>query len=341
MSLIAAGKSGWIAVFVAAMALTSSAALAADQWLTFEGKEGPGKGKHVVLISGDEEYRSEEGLPQLAKILANHHGFTCTVVFSLDPQTGVINPDLHTNIPGLEALQNADLLILLTRFRSPPPEQMKYIVDYINAGKPIIGLRTATHAFDFPKNSEYAKYGWNSKVPGWQGGFGRQILGETWVNHWGHHAVESTRGVIAPGQESSPLLRGVHDIWVPTDVYEAHLPRSCTPIILGEVLQGMNPSDPPLKGKKNEPLMPIAWTKTYKGDNGQTGRVFTTTMGAATDLLNEDLRRLIVNAGYWCLGMEDKIPPKANVDIVGDYKPTNFGFGKYQKGKTPADYAGQ
>jgi len=339
MSPISAGTSRavWLGIFT--LALSSSSAFAADPWISFEGKGGPGKGKHVVLIAGDEEYRSEEGLPQLAKILSVHHGFDCRVCFSIDPQTGEIDPNLHTNTPGLEALQSADLVILLTRFRAYPPEQMKYFVDYLNAGKPFIGLRTATHAFEFPNDSPFARYSWNSRIAGWPGGFGRQILGETWVNHWGHHGSQSTRGVIAPGMESSPLVRGCQDIWVPTDVYEAHLPDSCVPVIMGEVLSGMSPTDQPVKGKQNEPLMPIAWTKLYKVEDGHTARTFTTTMGAATDLQSEGLRRLIVNAAYWCVGLEDKIPEKADVDLVGDYHPTKFGFNGFQKGKRPEDYA--
>ena len=66
----------------------------------YEGNDGPGKGKHIVLISGDEEYRSEEALPQLAKILANEHGFDCTVLFAIDPETGFINPNTRQEYSG-------------------------------------------------------------------------------------------------------------------------------------------------------------------------------------------------------------------------------------------------
>src|SRR5208282_2884422 len=121
---------------------------AADPWVVLDGFDGPGKGKHIVLVSGDEEYRSEEALPQLAKILAKQHGFKCTVLFAIDPKDGTINPNVNNNIPGLEALKTADLMILATRFRNLPDDQMKHIVDYIDAGKPIIGLRTATHSFN-------------------------------------------------------------------------------------------------------------------------------------------------------------------------------------------------
>ena len=88
-------------------------------------------------------------MPMLAKIMAVHHGFKCTAVFSLDKETGEIDPGNQVNMPGLEALETADLMVLFTRFRELPDEQMKYIVDYTNSGKPIVGLRTATHAFNY------------------------------------------------------------------------------------------------------------------------------------------------------------------------------------------------
>ena len=117
-------------------------------------------------------------------------------------------------------------MIIFTRFRNLPDEQMKHIVDYVESGKPIIGLRTATHAFNLGTSKTYAKYTWNSKDKGYEGGFGRQVLGETWVNHYGQHGKQSTRGIIAKGEEDHPILRGIKDgdIWGPTDVYEVHLP---------------------------------------------------------------------------------------------------------------------
>lgn len=325
-------------VSVAILGLVSNLAAAAENpWVVFQGQKGPGQGKHIVLISGDEEYRSEEAMPQLGKILAVRHGFTCTVLFAVDPD-GTINPTNVSNIPGLEALKTADLMIIFTRFRNLPDDQMQHIVEYVESGRPIIGLRTATHAFNIPPGRKYAKWSFNSKE--WDGGFGRQILGETWIAHHGHHGKESTRGVIAPGMEKHPVVRGCEDIWGPTDVYTVRLPLpgDSQPLVLGQVLAGMNPTDPPVTNQKNNPMMPIAWIKTYQAPSGKTGRVFTTTMGAATDLASEGLRRLLVNAAYWCLGMEDRIPPRANVDIVGQYQPTGFGFGKHIRGLRPPDH---
>ena len=121
---------------------------AAAAGIVLEGDAGPGKGKQIVLVSGDEEYRSEQALPQLAKILAIRHGFKCTVLFAINRKDGTIDPDQRDNIPGLEAVDSADLMIIFTRFRDLPDEQMKHIVDYVDSGRPIVAMRTATHAFD-------------------------------------------------------------------------------------------------------------------------------------------------------------------------------------------------
>lgn len=317
-------------------------ALAGDPPLVYEGTAGPGKGKHIVLVSGDEEYRSEEMLPQLGRILAKHHGFKCTVLFAIDKKDGTINPNELTNIPGLEALKTADLMILFVRFRDLPDEQLKHIADYVEAGKPILGLRTATHAFAFRTNkkSQYANWNWQSKDP--VGGFGKHILGETWVNHHGRHGSESTRGILAPDAKDHPILRGIKDgdVWGPTDVYTVRLPLpgDSKPLVLGQVVAGMKETDKPLEGKKNDPMMPIAWTKSYSPAEGKKARIFTSTMASSQDLENEGFRRLMVNASYWCVGLEDKIPEKSVVDIVGTYKPTPFKTGGYVRGIKPQDY---
>jgi hypothetical protein len=328
-----------LALLLAVVGSASSAPVLAGEGVEIKGKSGPGKGKHVVLVSGDEEYRSEEGMLQLGKILAEHHGFDCTVLFAVDKKDGTINPNQNDNIPGLEAVDSADLLILLTRFRNLPDDQMQHIAKYIDAGKPVIGLRTATHAFATAEGSKFAKYHWQNKD--WDGGFGRQVLGETWINHHGGHGTQSTRGIVAPGEQDNPILRGIKDgdIWGPTDVYGVRLPLpgDSKPLVLGQVLVGMKVDDKPLEGPKNKPMMPIAWTKTYTSPTGKTGRAFTTTMGASQDLSSEGLRRLLVNASYWALGMAEQIPAQSNVEIVGEYAPTPFGHSTYKKGVKPAD----
>ncbi len=315
---------------------------AADQpWLEYEGGRGvgPGKqmgvGKHVVLVGGDEEYRSEESLPQLAKILSTHFGFRTTVLFAIDPKTGEINPEELGNIPNLTSLDDADLMILATRMRKLPDDQMKHLVDYIEAGKPIVALRTATHAFDEREGSRYNRYGFRHQGADYQGGFGRQVLGETWIAHHGKHKYEATRGIVADANH--PIVRGIQpgEIFGPSDVYTVRLPLpgDSHPVVLGAVLTGMGFDDQAVTDDRNDPMMPIAWTRTHKG-----GRTFTTTMGAATDLPYVGVRRMIINGSLWALGMEDQIKPDLDVSIVGDFQPTAYGFGSFVKGKKPNDY---
>jgi len=323
---------------IATLLLAFTGSTLAKDYVVYKGSRGPGKGKHIVFLSGDEEYRSEEALPMLAKILAYRHGFKCTVLFSINPTNGTIDPLVRNNIPGMKTLRSADLCVMLLRFRELPDEQMKYFVDYLNRGKPIIALRTSTHAFAYKANtnSPYARFDWQSRE--WPGGFGQQVLGETWVNHHGHHGFESTRGVINEPYRSHPILRGATDIWGPTDVYGVvHLRQDAKVLVWGEVLTGMKPTDRPVDGPKNDPMIPLVWIRDYTGEKGKTSKTVTTTMGAAVDLESEGLRRLIVNACYWAVGREKKIPMNADVDYVDEYKPSWFGFGKFKSGLKPED----
>lgn len=315
----------------------------AGPWLTFAGGNGPGKGKLVVLIAADEEYRSEETMPQFAQILAKRHGFDCVVLFGIDPKDGAICPNVTDNIPGLEILKKADLVVMLIRWRNLPDSQMKDIIDYAESGRPLIGMRTSTHPFNL-MGGGYEKYSWNYKGADYEGGFGRQVFGESWVAHHGEHGKQGTRGIFATGQEHHPILKGIApgSIYGLTDVYTVHipLPGDSQPLVLGEVTETLEPDSKAVTGPKNDPKMPVAWTKTYKGAAGKTARVFTTTMGSSQDFTFEGTRRMLVNAVYWSLGMEKKIPAKNAVDLVGEYKPTPFHFKTLQEwkpGQTPAD----
>lgn len=303
-------------------------------WLTLPGVKGkslPGTGKKVVLISGDEEYRSEEAMPMLAKILSEQHGFDCTVHFAINPESKTIDPNYSSNIPGLENLDNADFMVIFLRFRALPDDQMKHIDQFVRQGKPFLAIRTSTHPFNIGDSaaSSYKEWSWNNGK--WPGGFGQQIIGETWVSHHGVHNGQATRGVINPKLANSPILRSVKDVFGPTDVYGVvHLPASADVLMYGQVLSGMKPTDPPLPGEKNEPMMPLVWTKAYKmpatgsSPEGKEGKVIGSTIGASVDLLSEDLRRLFVNSIYWGVGLE--IPEKASVTISENFKPTYFGF---------------
>jgi len=307
-----------------------------EDWISYQGGAGPGQGKHVVLLSGDEEYRSEEGLPMLAKILSERHGFTCTVLFSVDSD-GTIDPDNGASLSGAAALDSADAIVMLLRFRHWPDDIMQRFSNAVERGVPIIALRTSTHAFNMPGESKYKNFS----------AFGKSVLGEQWVSHWGGHKHEATRGIIEASAKELPILRGVDDIFGDTDVYEAHPPADAKILVRGKVLKGMRPSDPPADYKKrtaqgneqgvNDPMMPVAWTRTNKTASGKENKIFCTTMGAATDLQSEGLRRLIVNAIYWGLGLD--VPAKADVAYVDDYRPTMYGFKGYRRGIKPADHA--
>lgn len=342
-------QSTWIALVSSLLTITPTlqppaqrAARKAQEarWVVYEGAEGPGLGRHVVLVAGDEEYRSEEALPQLGRILARHHGFRCTVLFSLDPESGLIDPDRRDHIPGLEALESADMLVLFTRFRQLPDEDMRRIVAYVEAGKPVLGIRTATHAFAYEKDSKspYARWSWDSVE--WPGGFGQQVLGETWVSHHGKHGSESTRGVIPESAREHPILRGVSDVWGTTDVYGIRaLPKDAVVLLEGSILSGMDPTSKPVEDARNEPRMPIVWTRERELGKGVRQRVIGSTIGASIDLRSTDLRRLLVNACYWGMRIEEKIDASAKVESVGEFEPTTFGFGTYKKGVRPADLA--
>lgn len=307
-------------------------ALAKD-WAEFKPAASQANGKRVVLLAGDEEYRSEESMPMLAKLLAQRHGFDCTVLFSQNPTDGTIDPVNQTNVPGFHLLDGADLVVCAFRFRELPDADMQHLASYLQAGKPIIALRTATHAFAYSRNlkSPFARWSWNSKE--WPGGFGQQVLGETWINHHGDHGKESTRGVLDGQQIKHPVLRSVGSFWGPTDVYGiVNLKPTDTVLVEGLTLTGMKPDDAP---NYRKPLMPLVWLRDYRWENGQTSRALTTTFGAAVDFQDENFRRLIVNGCFWLTGLE--VPAKASVDYVGDYQPLYFGFGKFKPGLKPAD----
>ncbi|MDX2245790.1 MAG: ThuA domain-containing protein [Bacteroidia bacterium] len=339
---------------------SSDTPIASSEWVKYEGGSGPGKGKNIVLISGDEEYRSEEALPLLGKILASQHGFNCTVLFAQDTaKPGIVDPNYLHNIPGLEALKTADLMVIFTRFRELPDEQMQMIDDYLKSGKPVIGIRTATHAFNIKDStSKWLHYGnyYEGEKAEWHGGFGRLVLGEKWISHHGHHKHQSTRGIVAA--KDHPVMRGIADgdIWAATDVYGVRLPLpgDSEPLVLGQVINrageynesdpffGLRPSDSEVAtenpankeaGNPNDPMMPVAWVKSYQLPGGQTGRAFATTVGAATDMTSEGVRRMFVNVAYWLTGLE--VPEKASADIPGIFNPSPYSFQKdeYWDGK--------
>ena len=321
---------------VALVALTSAAAAQNANSVVYQGTAGAGAGKHIVFLAGDHEYRSEETLPALARMLAKHYGFKSTVLFTTNRQTGFIEPG-SSNISGLDALRTADLLVVFLRFQDFPDEEMQHLIDYLERGAPVVGLRTATHAFQIKRSdAKFAKYTWNNSGE-FQGGFGRQILGETWVSHYGRNHVQSSRFLIEPDNAAHPVLRGVKDVWVQSGGYTADPIQGSLVLARGQILDGMTPDSPAAQDKKE---FPVAWVRTYTTGSGKAGRVFTTTHGASEDLLNDGFRRMLVNACLWAAGLEAAIRPANNVSFVGPYEPTTFKFEGYVKGVRPADLDG-
>jgi hypothetical protein len=311
--------------------------------IVYQGGRGPGQGKQVVWLTGDEEYRSEEALPMLAKIASQRHGFRSTVLFAVDAD-GTINPKNTRSLGDSAALDSADLIVMMLRFRQWPDADMARFERALNRGVPIVAIRTSTHPFNgVPAGSPWAKWNYNN-----QGGFGRQVVGETWVTHWGRHRVEATRGVIEPAQTTHPVLRGVENLFGETDVYEAYPPADATVLVRGLVLQTLAPDSAPATHAKtrardkqlqpvNDPAMPVIWTRTPRNDSGTSNKVLMTTMGSATDFENEGLRRLIVNSHFW--GLDLAVPARADVTYVDPYRPSFYGFDGFRKGLRVSDFA--
>ena len=327
-------------ISLTALILGCGVSHAAD-WLSLQAKPGTANGKKIVLISGDEEYRSEESCPMLAKILSQKYGFNCVVLFAINPEGNYIDPNFQKNIPGTLALDAADLLIIGTRFRQLPDDQIAHFATFLNAGKPVIGFRTATHAFS--GSAKTGDFRWEN--------FGLNILGEKWVNHHGNHKAQGTRSSIETANTKHPILQAVGEIFATTDVYAiANLDQNAATILLrGAVTQSLDPTSKNLEGPKNNPLMPLAWLREYTAPNGTTkGKAFCTTLGASVDFADENLRRLVVNASLYLTGL--KVPTQADVAYIDPFKPTpysaidakdyyqkaNLKPAAYELGKSPA-----
>lgn len=301
-----------------------------------EGTTGPGHGKHIVLVAGDHEYRSEETLPALARILAKQHGFKCTTIFTVHPVSGFIDPAAD-HLPGVTALKDANLMVIFLRFKDLPDDQMRHFADYLQRGGPVVGLRTATHAFkidDLSKN--YAHFSFHFPGRGFEGGFGRHILGETWAGHYGRNHEQSTRMLIRPDAKAHPILRGISSIHAQAGGYLAKPMPGSQVLAWTQPLNGLFASSPI---DATKPPTPGAWVRTYKHANGDA-RVFTTTQGASEDLLNPGFRRLLVNACFWTVGLEQQIKPDLNIDFVGPYLPSTYQFHSHRRGVYPEDLAG-
>ena len=301
----------------------------------------------IVFLTGDDEYRSEESMPMLAKVLERDYGFETVVGFSLNEE-GFIDPMAQHSLTMTEELADADLMVLFLRYRGPRDEVFANIVNYIESGRPIVAFRTATHAFRFAPDRKLNEWGYQSdptKIHSLAGGERvRELLGQSWITHHGHFddgKKPLTKVEIRPDQTQHPILRGIGTFEAYSWLYHV---QGGGDTLAGDPVLLLNGTS--LKSRTEKignsdryPLTnPVAWTKTHQGKNGKEGRVFTTTLGHPYDFKLAPMRRLSIQGILWALGKEDQIPAdgvKANV--VGKYEPSNSGFGKekFKAGVTP------
>jgi len=310
--------------------------------LVFEGEEGPGKGKHIVFIANDHEYRSEETCPMVARILAKHHGFKCTVLFGVDT-LGNIKAG-GAPIPNMEVLKDADLLFFFTRFMKLPDDQVDALVDYFERGGPTIALRTSTHCFN-GQEGKWAKLNFNYEGEDYRGGLGEQIYGNTWHNtrgqgHYGQNHKKGSRLSPVEG-ESHPILTGVTPFHGYSGAYISRLPAEASPLLQVQVLDTFEPSDQLMSGKK---AVSAGWTRShYIAPSGakKEARVVYGSFGASEDLKDESARRFLVNASYWALGLEEQIKADSEVGFVGGFSPSPYTTGAlFRENVKPSDLAG-
>ena len=282
---------------------------------------------YVVFVTGDEEYRSEESMPMLARLAERELGVRTKVLFALDP-AGVVNPNITDNIPGLEALDSADMMVCFLRWRNLPDDQAQHILDFAESGKPMAGFRTSTHAFMYKDDSlrRHLNDDWPAAV-----------FGQQWITHHGHFADgHDPLTDVAPVEfADSPILKGVSAFpafsWLyHVDGGEWSINPKTDVLLTGTSLRSKHEE----AGRLDQfPLTnPVAWTNDYKG-----APVFFTTLGHPYDWKNPNMRRLALNGIAWALGRADDIPAAGfNPEIIGTYAPNNSGFGeKYKTGRRP------
>ncbi len=311
--------------------------------LVFEGETGFGKGKHIVFIANDHEYRSEQTCPMMAKILAKHHGFKCTVLFGVDDE-GFIKAGANS-LPGLEALRDADLIFFFTRFMSLPDDQADLLVDYFERGGPAVGIRTSTHCFN-GQQGKWSKLNYNYEGADYLGGLGEQIFGNTWhqtrgQSHYGANHVMGSQITPVAAMKDHPILRGVTKIHAYSGAYESKPPADAIPLLEVQVLNTFEPS---ADVNQEKPIVNAGWTRdSYVAPSGakKNARVVYTSFGASEDILSEDGRRFLTNACLWAGGWDAEIKPDLNVAIVGGYTPSPYNSGAFFYEKVrPADLSG-
>ena len=292
----------------------------------------PSSPKHIVFVTGDEEYRSEESMPMLASILEKQ-GYKVSICYALD-SLGFIAPDNTHHIAGLEILDSADMMVMFTRFRELPWEEAKHIVDFAESGRPMAGFRTATHSFLYKTDSSLMRL--NNDWP-------IKVFGQKWITHHGHFADGHGRLTdvqLVAEKKGHPILNGVEPFEAYSWLYHVHggqdtLFGDSDPLLMGTALQSNHANENRLD---QYPISnPVAWTKTYTGRSGKSAKVFFTTLGHPFDFKETSMRKLALNGIVWALEGGDKIPTEGMpADFITPYEPNNSGFGKkYKEGRKP------
>lgn len=287
--------------------------------------ESKEKQMHIVFVTGGEEYRSEESMPMLARLAKRELNAKVTVCYALDSM-GIIDPNRLDHIAGLEALESADLMVIMTRFRALPTVERNYISDYVESGKPIVGFRTSTHALKYKDSS--LTY-WNNEWP-------TKVFGQQWITHHGHFddGKYPVTKVYEMGKKH-PILNGFNPIEAYSWLYHVdggdwQLYGDSEPILEGKSLKSQHEIDGNLD--KYPLTNPVAWTKSYTGSKGIKARVFFTTLGHPYDFKIPEVRKIALNGIFWALGKEDSIPEDGtNIALDVAYEPNNSGFGKRYK----------
>jgi nicotinamidase-related amidase/type 1 glutamine amidotransferase len=225
---------------------------------------------HLVILSAEDEYQTEKTLPDFAlKHLGKEFRVTFVFADAKDPNT----------LPGLEVLDEADLLLVSARRRVPPKAQLDAIRRYLAAGKPLVGIRTASHAFALRQGQ---------KLPEGAGdwpAFDREVLGCNYALHHDNKLKTTVR--VAPGAEKDPILAGVKAEFPSAgSLYRSRpLVEGATPLLMGQV-EGVAQAEP------------VAWTRTRPDG----GRVFYTSLGHPGDFKEESFTALLRNGILWAAG---------------------------------------
>jgi type 1 glutamine amidotransferase len=236
---------------------------------------------HVVFMIGEDEYQTWDTLPEFARKELEPRGHRVTIVHA--------DPADKNHFPGLvDALRSADLLVLSVRRRTPRAEQLDAVRAYLGAGKPLVGIRTASHAFALRGSNRPAA----APLTTWQE-FDPEVLGGNYSNH--HGVGPSTVVSLAPGAAEHPIVKGVSvdQLTSTSSLYKVSpLQPGTRPLLMGTI--------------PGQPSEPVAWTHVY-GRN--RAKIFYTSLGHPEDFKNAEFRRLLMNAVLWGLEQDDRPAP--------------------------------